>query len=105
MIRIVCQELESWYLGDLQALVDEYGDKGLRNLGRQAIYQDPDLLDKPSKLVKKGFPRFQKGIGARLMGGRLNPKQNRSHSFKVFVEGVARLFRSQFPDLHLEESS
>ena len=34
LIRIVCQELEAWYLGEPDALADAFGREALRNIGQ-----------------------------------------------------------------------
>ena len=91
LIRIVCQELECWYLSDPSALADAYGDEKLRNIGRQARYRNPEARAKPSKDIRKLIPTFQKTDGARRMAERMTRDSNRSHSFAVFLSGVERL--------------
>lgn len=91
LIRIVCQELEAWYLGDPGAMADAFGDEKLRNIGRRARFRNPDTLAKPSEDVKNLVPEFQKIAGARRMAEHLTREGNRSHSFAVFLDGVATL--------------
>ena len=91
LIRIVCQELEAWYLGDPGAMADAFGDEKLRNIGQRTRFRNPDIIVKPSDEVKKLVPQFQKIAGARQMAQHLTREGNRSHSFAVFLNGVAGL--------------
>lgn len=90
LVRLVCQELEAWYLGDLAALFDAYDLKATAN-NAQAKYRDPDAISKPSAEVKRLVPAFQKTDGARRMGARLDCRSNRSVSFGQFCLGVWRI--------------
>ncbi len=94
LIRIVCQELEAWYLSEPRALADAYEDENLQNIGRRARYRHPESRAKPSEDLKKLIPTFQKTDGARRMAHHLTREGNRSHSFPVFLNGVERLLAS-----------
>lgn len=102
LVRIVCQELEAWYLGQPDALADVYDDEKLRGLGGKSRYRNPDAVIKPSIVLEKRCPRFQKQSAARQMGERLTREGNRSPSFRVFVDGIARLIDSSIPELSQE---
>jgi len=91
LIRIVCQELEAWYIGDPEALAAAYDDTGLRTIGGKAGFRDPDTVVKPSRRLVEICPRFQKVGGARLMAPHLRYERNRSRSFKTLIDGVNRL--------------
>ena len=91
LIRLVCQELESWYIGDLQALAEAFGDPKLDSPALRKRYRDPDRWQKPSLELKRLIPNFQKGSGARAMAVRLREFGNRSRSFQKFTEGIARI--------------
>ena len=91
LIRIVCQELEAWYLGAPNAMAAAFDDESLRNIGRQAAYRNPDARPKPSADVRRLAPGFQKMEGARRMAEFLTREGNSSHSFAVFLNGVASL--------------
>lgn len=43
-VRIACAELESWFLGDLNALEKAFGLKGLAKRQSEAKFRDPDKL-------------------------------------------------------------
>lgn len=92
LIRIVCQELESWYLGDLSALADAYNKPKIHQPKNLKRFAAPDDWQKPSVEVERLIPEFQKGYGARLMGHRLNLNHvNTSVSFQVFIAGLQKL--------------
>ena len=92
LTRIVCRELEAWYMGDANALAEAYPEvaRSIRtSLGKQQ-FRDPDNVVRPSKALAKLIPSFQKRIAARAMG-KLLARENRSRSYQVFLAGVDRL--------------
>lgn len=91
LIRIPCQELEAWYLGELEALATAYQRPKLARLASKAKYQNPDALPKPSAEIEKLIPEFQKQAAARCMGALLSGERNRSRSFHVFLAGMRQL--------------
>ena len=92
LVRLACQELEAWYLGDLEALATAYDEPKLRGPAMRQRFVDPDTWQKPSVEVQRVLPQFQKGQGARRMGVALRgPAESRSRSFQVFVAGVRRV--------------
>ena len=94
LIRIVCQELESWYLSEPAALAEAYSDERLRNIGRSARFRNPESRPKPSDDIRELVPAFQKTDGARRMGQHLTRDGNHSRSFAVFLDGIERLAAS-----------
>lgn len=99
LVRLVCQELESWYLGDLAALADAFQTPQANTARLRKRYAAPDDWHKPSEHVRKLVPHFQKIGGARDMGRTLALRGNRSHSFSVFVSGVQRMAKDMgLPD-------
>jgi hypothetical protein len=91
LVRLVCQELESWYLGDLRALAEAFGEPKADTAARRKRYSRPDEWLKASTEVRRLIPAFQKIGGARLMAQALEPNRSRSKSFHVFVLAVRRL--------------
>ena len=59
LIRIVCQELEAWYLGDPDALAAAFNDDALRNIGNRPRYRYPDNIAKPSDHVEQFVGAYQ----------------------------------------------
>lgn len=91
LVRVVCRELESWYLGDLDALSKEFDEASLRHKDSRRRFRDPDSIDKPARILEKLLPGFQKISGARRMGERLTPESNKSKSFATFISGVRQV--------------
>lgn len=94
LVRLVCQELESWYLAQPNALADIYPSsaKAIKRLARR--YADPDACAKPSRESARAIREFQKQDAARRLGQRLVPDDTCSASFRVFVSGVRQLAAS-----------
>lgn len=91
LVRIVCNELESWFLGDLAAVADAFNMPALIRLQNKAKYRNPDNLTNAAQELKKIVPGYQKLRGARLIAEHLRTISNRSTSFHVFIEGVKRV--------------
>lgn len=92
LVRLVCQELEGWYLGELNALAQAYDDAKLNSPRMRKRFADPDTWEKPSVELVRMIPSFQKGSGASLMGQELlSGAGNNSRSFQVFEAGIRRI--------------
>lgn len=91
VVRIACQELEAWYLGDPAALAEAFGNARLAQIGQRARFRDPDAVAHPAHALEELVPSFQKVSGARLLGPLLDPARNRSRSFRALMDAVQRL--------------
>ena len=91
IVRIVCQELEAWYLGEPDALADAFGKESLRRIGGRARFRDPDAVQQPSDALRRLVPGFRKANGAKSMADFLAREGNRSRSFQVFLCGLDKL--------------
>lgn len=92
LIRIACRELESFYLGDLAAVEQGLGLKGLQTRQRTRKFRNPDELANPAEeLMKLTGNRYDKLSGSRAIAPHLDFQRNQSHSFKVLVDGIRRL--------------
>lgn len=101
--RIVIEELEAWYFGDLAAVAAAWPGVSL-NVARRARFRDPDavrggtheaflaVLQQAGHL--KDVERLPKIDAARRMGALLNPAQNTSRSFHHFVMGLDALVQA-----------
>ena len=88
VVRIACQEMEAWYLGEPPALAAAFSMPALQNLGRRARFRDPDSVLQPSAQVERLIPEFQKVSGARRMAEQLSRNGNQSNSFRVLLESI-----------------
>ncbi len=86
IVRIVCRELESWYLGNLTATMKILGiKKALHKVPRKiATHPDSDL--KPSIRLKRLLPNYSKIASSRVLGPTLPLENNNSRSFNLFVD-------------------
>ncbi len=91
LVRIACCELENWYLADLAAVEQGLQLNGLAAKQDRSKYRTPDTLaNATQELEKLTRYRYQKVGGSRAIGPYLNPDNNRSKSFAVFVAGIKR---------------
>lgn len=91
LVRIACRELESWALGDWNAIGVAFEKPALAAQQRKAMYREPDLLANPVDEIRKYVPEYQKIDGARRLGRLLSPEHNLSRSFQAFCRGVQTL--------------
>ena len=91
LVRIVCQELESWYLGEPEALASAFGDERLRGIATRRRFSDSDARPKPSGDITQLLPGYQKTGVARAMAHHMTKEGNRSTSFNTFLAGISRL--------------
>ena len=94
IVRIVCQELEAWYLGEPEAMALAFGRAHLGEIRNKPRYRDPDAIQQPSREITKLVPEFQKISGARRMASYLSRNGNHSRSFQVMMEGIERMAES-----------
>ena len=99
LVRIVCRELESWYLGDLKAVETGLQCTGLSGQQQKSKFRSPDRLSNAKQELKKLTKnRYQPISGSREIGHHMSLGNNLSASFKVFVAGVQRLVnRGNYP--------
>lgn len=98
--RILIEELESWFFGDVAAVVTCY-PRVPASLGQKAKYRDPDRIkggtwEELEKVLQKagyygaGMPKAEV---ARRISAEMEPSRNRSSSFQLFAESLRRLQR------------
>lgn len=92
LVRVVCRELEAWYVGDVEALAATFPRAARRIRARMAKrrFDRPDDVVQPAAALAEFIPAFQKRFAARRMG-KLLSWRNRSRSYQVFLAGVERL--------------
>lgn len=94
LIRIVCHELENWFLGDLQAVEKAFGIKNINDLQRKAKYRNPDKIANAAEEIKSLIKGYQKIKGAKAIAPHMCIERNLSQSFNAFVNGVRRLVQT-----------
>lgn len=69
---------------------------GLTKQQNSQKYRSPDYLQSPSKELKRlTNDKYQKMIGSRNIGPHLDLANNRSNSFRVFIEGIRKKFEEE----------
>ncbi len=92
-IRIICHELESWFLGDLAAVEKAYAlkTKSLSKKQDQRKFRDPDQLNSAKQELKKLVSEYYPATHAKAIAPYLSLADNKSHSFQVFLAGIRKL--------------
>jgi Domain of unknown function (DUF4276) len=92
-IRIICHELESWFLGDLAAIEQAYGLKpqSLSEKQNQNKFRNPDRLNSAKEELKKLVPEYYPGTHSREIAPYLSLTENKSRSFQVFLDGIKKI--------------
>lgn len=92
LVRIVCQELECWLLGDMNAVAAAYPAAVRHQKFKHLAKRDPDRLNDAAGWMKQLTGTQSKTIRASTIAKHLQPTRNRSTSFQVFLSGLQRLF-------------
>lgn len=90
IVRIVCRELESWYLADWNALEKAFPGRKLQHLSKKNKYRHPDSFQSPAQELKKIIPEYQKINGSRTIAPFLNLDQPGSPSFYHFISSLKK---------------
>jgi hypothetical protein len=94
LVRIVCHELEAWFLGDLAAVENAYHLRGIAKRQGQAKYRDPDNVPNAEQELRRLAPLYQKIAGSRRIAPHMNLHNNTSRSLRVLLDGILRLTRN-----------
>ena len=86
-IRLVMQELESWYIGDPQALREAglLDAQRAKDWSKKQKYRNPDAIPRAKEAFRQALGERGQIELARLIGPRLDPGRNNSRSFHAFV--------------------
>lgn len=92
LVRIACGELESFYLGDLQAVERGLNMNNLAKNQQKNKFRNPDTLKNASQeLDELSKRKYKKVAGSRSIAPCLNIDQNKSRSFQVLCSGIKKL--------------
>lgn len=90
VVRIVCRQLEAWFIADLDALAEAFNKPSLARMKDKAKFRDPDNLGDPYFEIKREVPSFRKVSGARLMGRQIGIREGSSASFNALLRALSR---------------
>lgn len=92
LVRIACQELETFYLADLDAVGKALTLNWVANRQKSRKFRDPDKLGSPSlELRTLTRNHYEKVAGSREIGKHLDLENQRSPSFRNLVSGIRRM--------------
>lgn len=91
LVRIVCQELEGWFLGDLEAVKAAYPVAARNIIATHRRFPDPDIMTNAADELKQLTEVPGKVGRAKAISGHMNVDANLSRSFQVFIDGLKRL--------------
>lgn len=96
-IRIVCRELEAWFLGDMLAIDDAYLRFNSQQYKNKSEYRNVDNIVKPSQQLLKIIPEYSKYESlpkielANRVSHFLTIEANQSSSFQQTVSAIKLL--------------
>jgi len=97
LCRVVVEELEAWFFGDVDALRAVY-PKVPKTLANRAPFRDPDAIaggtwEALDRVIRKaGYSEgLIKTATARAVAEHMDPERNTSNSFGVFRDGIRGL--------------
>ena len=92
-VRIVCQELESWFIGDLNAVEKAFPKSHATKEARRPKFCNPDTLNKPSEIIAKLTDTGDSAkVGrAEVISKFLALESNRSPSFQLLIATLRQL--------------
>ena len=90
-IRIVCRELENWYLGDLEAISQAYPRFDPKKHRHKTNFRDPDDSQGAFDLLKKSIPEVKRKTItkvelAKMISPYMSVDHNLNKSFKQFKD-------------------
>ncbi|MEX5352561.1 DUF4276 family protein [Pseudomonas juntendi] len=91
LIRIPVHHLESWILGDMNALAAAFEKPALAQLSSNRKFRNPDCLSNASEELARLIPGYQKVSGARTVSPHMGIEGNLSPSFNLFIRDIQRL--------------
>lgn len=97
LIRIACRELESFYLGDLEAVEKGLGLKNISKQQKKNKFRSPDKLRNPVQEIEAiTTGAYQKVQGSRCIAPYLKTNgTSTSVSFNALINGLRKLIPQQ----------
>ena len=93
LIRIICHELESWFLGDLAAVEKAYVLKpqSLSHKQNKSKFRNPDQLNSAKEELRKLVTEYYPGTHSKAIAPYLSLTENKSRSFQIFLDGIKKI--------------
>ena len=98
LVRIVCHELEAWYIGDVDALQSIFPRFKADKHRNSRMFRNPDACINPKARLKKILNEEYSQIDtAHKMAQQMDTNNNKSESFKQFISGILKLIKTASP--------
>lgn len=94
-VRVVCNELESWFLGELDAVEAAYPKSKASKHKQAAKFRDPDVLGNANQELEKLVHVVGKVGRAEAIASFFDPRKCISKSFQVFWRTATELLGKQ----------
>lgn len=94
LVRIVCHELEAWYLGDMPAIQAVFPRFNPAKHINKAQFRSPDNCQNPKKILKGIVGEYAQIATAKAIAPYIDTVNNKSESFRQFVSGVLKFVKS-----------
>ena len=93
LIRIICHELESWFLGDLAAVEKAYNlnPNTLSKKQTSKKYRNPDRLNSAKQELMTLVDEYYAGTHSKKIALHMSLTEDKSQSFQVFIQGIQKL--------------
>ncbi|MDR0834257.1 MAG: DUF4276 family protein [Candidatus Symbiothrix sp.] len=96
-VRIICTELESWFLGDLQAIEKAFPRFKRHQYAGRIDFRDVDRIDKPSDYLLRIVPEYLKRESlpklefSQKIAPYLDIENNLSTSFNQTIQAIRKI--------------
>lgn len=97
LFRIICHELECWFLGDMDAIEKAFPRFKAKHYKNKNLYRNVDNITNAPQILRQIIPEYKNTIflpkieTSRKIAPYLNIDRNSSQSFKHFILGVKKL--------------
>ncbi len=98
-IRILCRQLENWFLGDLGAIEKSYSGFKASHYENKAEYRDIDSIQNAAQVLQNLIPEFKnqqylpKLKTAQTITTNMDITSNRSKSFQNYIKAIQELIQ------------
>ena len=90
-VRIVCHELEAWYLGDMNSIEKVFPSFHVSQYRNKKQFRNPDQCINPKNELKKIVGDYSQILTARSIASYMGVEDNKSRSFQCFIEGLLQM--------------
>lgn len=95
LVRIVCHELEAWYLGDMKAIQAVFPRFNPARHLKKSLFRLPDTCQNPKTRLKDIVGDYQQIATAQMIAPYIDIEHNRSESFRQFVSGIRKFITAK----------